>query len=83
MERLTYNDFIKFESNAVKEEYYYSHTFRRDEDRENALEYYRDVLGRIRRIKELALKKYLKENYLTLNDLRFTPTCREVDTLPF
>lgn len=73
MEKLTYNDFVKFESNAIREEYYYSHTSCRDKDTENALKYYRDVLGKTCRIRELALKKYLEENYLTINDLRFTP----------
>ena len=71
MDKLTYKELIDFENNAFKEQYYYRHKFHRDEEDHKVLDYYDAVLEKINWIKENALKEYLENNYLTINDIRF------------
>lgn len=71
MDKLTYKDLIEIESNAIKEEYYYSHKYRKDKEDWETLDYYQKVLSKINYIKKLAVTKYLEENYVTINDIRF------------
>lgn len=67
MGKMTYQDFINFEARAGKEYYYYTHKMSKDKSDEENLKYYKEVLKKIQDIKKAAL-----QNYLSINDLRFT-----------